>query len=381
MRVDRAYCCDSPFQVFTCIHMELHQHTCSDMYILDAFKDAGRIVGELRKRGLFRKVVLIGTERVYNKNKTVNKRTLKSSLGTFGTYFDVREIVEGYIEKDAVYDEMYFSCNQLSFRLARFYFIKKGYPTRFVMYDEGAGSYDGHFERVKFTDAFVRRILFGKRAGNSGLDLYLYQPELYFAYEKEKHRLHKICPFDETDKAYLDDYNAIFNSIAVETAGKHIYFDTLREEVVVTEEALVSMQQWYDMIEDALGAENILVKPHPRAFRKYPHNAEDFAASDCPMEINYLSMDLDDLGLISLLSTAAISPKLIYDKEPRVLILCNVDKNVYKANEDLLAFYRSVKALYRDPDRFMIPENMEELKECLKVIAADSKRGKGEQNA
>ena len=39
--------------------MELHQHTCSDMYILDAFKDAGRIVGELRKRGLFRKVVLI----------------------------------------------------------------------------------------------------------------------------------------------------------------------------------------------------------------------------------------------------------------------------------------------------------------------------------
>ncbi len=281
--------------------MELHQHTCSDMYILDAFKDAGRIVGELRKRGLFRKVVLIGTERVYNKNKTVNKRTLKSSLGTFGTYFDVREIVEGYIEKDAVYDEMYFSCNQLSFRLARFYFIKKGYPTRFVMYDEGAGSYDGHFERVKFTDAFVRRILFGKRAGNSGLDLYLYQPELYFAYEKEKHRLHKICPFDETDKAYLDDYNAIFNSIAVETAGKHIYFDTLREEVVVTEEALVSMQQWYDMIEDALGAENILVKPHPRAFRKYPHNAEDFAASDCPMEINYLSMDLDDLGSVDLL--------------------------------------------------------------------------------
>ena len=111
LRVDRAYCCDSPFQVFTCIHMELHQHTCSDMYILDAFKDAGRIVEELRKRGLFRKVVLIGTERVYNKNKSVNKRTLKSSLGTFGTYFDVREIVEGYIEKDAVYDEMYFSCN------------------------------------------------------------------------------------------------------------------------------------------------------------------------------------------------------------------------------------------------------------------------------
>ena len=40
VQVDRAFFCDSPFEVFTSVHMRIHDGIESDMYILDSFRDA-----------------------------------------------------------------------------------------------------------------------------------------------------------------------------------------------------------------------------------------------------------------------------------------------------------------------------------------------------
>ena len=368
VQVDRAFFCDSPFEVFTSVHMRIHDGIESDMYILDSFRDAQNIVQKLRQTSVFRKTILINSDHLYKKEKSLKKRSIKRSVGTFLTYFRVDSIVSNYLDKDTKYKTMFFTCNQLSFRLARFYYIKKDYDTEFVLFDEGAGSYDGHFEKVKFTDRLIRTILFGEKADNRNLKLYLYQPELYFDYIDNKYRLYKIPAVDEMDVANIETYKDLFGDISGSNRRKCIFFDSLREEICFSEYALNKLADWFELIESIIGEKNLYIKSHPRAYGRYPHKCEEYSTNS-PMEVNYMSMDLDKMCLVSLLSTAVTTPKMIYDKEPYVVLLCNVDHNVYKPREKLLGFYKKIKGLYKDPSRFMIPENEEELKDCLDVLA------------
>lgn len=372
IEVDRAFFCDSPFQVFTCIHMVIHDEIESDIYILDSFRDAQALVEKLNKTQTFRKVTLINAEHLYKKQKSIKKRSIRSSIGTFSTYFQVERIVTRYIDKNVKYNKMYFTCNQLSFRLARFYFIKKGYDTEFVFFDEGAGSYDGHFEKVKFSDHFFRTMLFGKRSDNSNLKFYLYEPELYIDYENAKDRLIKIPKIDNKDYEKIELYNSIFDVTCSEFNKKCIFFDSLREEICFSDFALNKLDEWFGLVEEIIGPDKMYIKSHPRAFGRYPHRCEEYMTNS-PMEINYMSMDVEHMCLVALLSTAVISPKLIYDKEPYVILLCNVDHNVYNPRPGLLNFYKGVKSLYKDPTRFMIPESEEELKKCLILMASKIK--------
>ena len=87
------------------------------------------------------------------------------------------------------------------------------------------------------------------------------------------------------------------------------------------------------------------------------------------MEIRYLDMDLDRSCLISVLSTAVISPKMLFDKEPMVLLLCNIDMKASNVDDRFVHIYKDVQSMYRNPERFMIPESLEELEDCLRKIA------------
>ena len=365
--VNRAFFCDSPFQIFTSIHIVLHDRMESDIYVLDSFMEAKEVVEKLTQTGVFRKAILIQSESLYNKNKSVKKAALSSSINTFKTYFKVDEIVLKYLDH-VEYRYMYFTCNQLAFRLARFYCIKHNYMTEFVLFDEGAGSYDGHFEKVKLSDKIVRTILFGKRSDNQGLKLYLYQPELYYDYQNRKKDIVRIPKVDEIDYNNASIYRDVFNSKETPTNKKCIFIDTLREEVCDSEYAFSMLNKWFDTVETEIGYERMTIKSHPRAYGRYPHRCEEYS-SRSPIEIDYLSMNLDNMCLISLLSTAVISPKILLDQEPYVILFCDVDERVYRPKKELLDYYFSIKALYRNSERFMIPKNYEEFKNCLKYVA------------
>ena len=365
--IERAFFCDSPFQVFTGMHMLIHDGIESDMYILDSFQDAKDLAQKLNQATMFRKTILIKSELLCTKKRSINKHSIISSFKTLSTYFRVESIVTGYLEKNTKYKKMYFTCNKLSFRLARFYYIKKGFDTEFVFFDEGAGSYDGHFENVKLTDRLIRTILFGKRSDNQNLKLFLYKPELYYDYENTKNRLNKIPTVNGLDVANIDKYRKVFDIVGNTSRKKCIFFDAFREEICFSKYSLNKLGDWLQLVENKIGIENMYIKSHPRSFGRYPHKCEEYATSS-PMEINYMAMDLDDMCFVALISTATITPKMIYDREPYVILLCNVNHEVYKPRERLLEFFKNVQKLYRDPQKFMIPESEEELERCLNTV-------------
>lgn len=58
-KVKRCYFCDSPFQIFTCMHMELTENNHADIYIINGFAAAEEISNRLEKNGLFRNVICV----------------------------------------------------------------------------------------------------------------------------------------------------------------------------------------------------------------------------------------------------------------------------------------------------------------------------------
>lgn len=357
--ISRCYFCDTPYEVFTCIHIELHEKTNSDIYILDRFESASNLSKSLVKTKLFRRVKLIKEGDLYKRGSYIN---------SFKTYFNVNKLAEKFIEKNTVYKYMYFSCRVLCFRIARFYFIKNNFPTKFIMFDEGIGSYYGQFEHTLLINTIIKRIMFGKDGASMRFETYLYSPELHYDYHNRKHELYKLPSFDEVDNNYINNYLNIFDIKHGYIEKKCIFFDGVRHELFKSEYALQQMQDWYQMIEDILGADNILIKSHPRENKNYPHKCADYPVSNAPIEIDYLQMNIDQVILISVASTAVISPKMIFDKEPIVLLMCNMNSNIFVPDSRQLNLYKKIQSLYKNKQNFMMPTGIDELRECVYYI-------------
>jgi hypothetical protein len=74
--------------------------------------------------------------------------------------------------------------------------------------------------------------------------------------------------------------------------------------------------------------------------------------------------DIDDRCLVSINSTALFNPKLLFDQEPYIIFVYKLVKLFY----DWSLFEGTIKLFveeYRDKEKIMIPESIEELREYL----------------
>ena len=114
----------------------------------------------------------------------------------------------------------------------------------------------------------------------------------------------------------------------------------------------------------------MLVKTHPRATESYPHKCEVFPTSSCPFEINLLGLNIDNMLLVSLSSSSVVTPKLLFDKEPYVIILAEMYQEHYMipSKKMNLDFFREIRELYKNKNNFCIPHSLEELKKYLTTL-------------
>ena len=107
---------------------------------------------------------------------------------------------------------------------------------------------------------------------------------------------------------------------------------------------------------------------HPR---KHLDNKYGYAETDGKQiwELQMLKMDdIDERLFISVHSTASYSAKMLYDKEPYLILFYRLGERwVSQVNDDFEEFLEKFKNSYRDPEKVMIPETLEEFKECVKT--------------
>ncbi len=364
----RCYFCDSTFQIFTCIHIELNEHNNADIYIVGGIRDSIALCDRLNQISLFDKVVCVEETRWADKSGQKIRRFIQN-LQIVYSYFNINKIVERFLIPNTIYDEMYFSCHMLIMRLTRFYFYKHNYSTKYVMFDEGRGSYAGQFEHSSKLNKILVNMIFGHDASKLDFDKLLYQPKLDHHYEERRDSIKKLYSISDLDKDNLKLYESVFEHKAFKIDGiRFFFFDGLREEDFKTPAALNEVQRWYEYIEETVGVNNICVKAHPRAKEKYPHSCRDWSSSNAPAELDFFNLDLDNLIFITVTSTTVATPKIMFDKEPIVIILGEMDEHVHKFTEGEKKYFEGVKKLYRNKNKFIMPGSVGEMKNILQQL-------------
>lgn len=109
------------------------------------------------------------------------------------------------------------------------------------------------------------------------------------------------------------------------------------------------------------------LKLHPReAAAAYP--AGQVLDLPAAWELVPCTQDIHTMLLVSENSTALISPKLLFDQEPKVLVLEHLfpqNPRQEAAHQARLRLMETVRQTYRDPRRFRIPRTMEAFRQDL----------------
>ena len=127
-----------------------------------------------------------------------------------------------------------------------------------------------------------------------------------------------------------------------------------------------------DTVADTVGKENMLIKVHP-IDPNFKKDGMETLYTKLPMEAILLAMNCSNKVFISSMSTAMLTPKLLYASEPFLVF-------TYKLLEKEMSFYLSdpahrkryfdfmegVMALYRDQSRCAVPETLDELQAVLR---------------
>ena len=157
--------------------------------------------------------------------------------------------------------------------------------------------------------------------------------------------------------------------------NRFVYFAQMFDALPVQTECPRIEKEIYDTVKDILNEEELTVKLHPRSEANM--YGEGAVITNTPWEIIALiDEDIDNKVLISMCSGSVFYSKLLCDKEPYVIcvmklylpyIYTDSEKDIAE-KERTMEFIYGVKNFYKNKDKFMIPENVEELREMLENI-------------
>lgn len=121
------------------------------------------------------------------------------------------------------------------------------------------------------------------------------------------------------------------------------------------------------------GKENVVVKMHPRTVEvPYSERIPVYRAK-CPFEILMSTIDIENKVLVSFISTASMNPKLILDAEPTVIFTLKFSGFVKTEEEmeEILKIVTRIKSIYRNPEKVIVPETMEEFENTIKKLKGE----------
>jgi|GEM_PF-4016371 len=128
-------------------------------------------------------------------------------------------------------------------------------------------------------------------------------------------------------------------------------------------------------IANVIKRDDYAVKLHPRAEH---FNVEGVPClyTQCPFELFAAKVNMEERVMISTLSTAMLTPKLMFDEEPYLVFTYRLAEDVVRAaagseevHQNNIRAVKNACALYRNQDRLFFPATYDEFGEQLKEIS------------
>ena len=355
-----AFVCDTEYQVFNALnYMWYHKDLKADLYLGLFFSRAGNLAAGMSNHHFFDRIVLTrphfrketeGKIHWYLRHATaylLPKRTLKrDTVNREPVFFDYQQIFTSSLNCYAV---CLISVNQ---------------QADVCFLDDGAGSYFS-YDKQQSTSKLHR--FFSKifHAGAEGIvpdRVYLYSTR-----NARKHAKAEVLPLPKPTEDFLENVRELFGISVSEGINDSWIWLTHPDALTI------STEQIDHGVKETLTRyqQKIIVRKHPRDDREELYRGFRIDESQGLWEIQIPFYDMEKTVLIGTYSTAQMTPKLLYDMEPRVIILCRLYKSVYKEGlfEKIVQASLEFRDLYRDKTRVMIPENFEELGALLQQLS------------
>lgn len=352
------YYAATQLHIFNAVNMlnTVHKGKKADIFVLNHFISAPEICQRLEKSGLFENVVLIN-----NKNDKGIFNLLKRVVQTVFLPGDIAHTV-----KNKNYDEIVFFSNDhlMAASLIKLV-LKTNKAAVFALGEDGIGSY---FSDLQTPNSKVKLVLqiFGRERYLEKINIqYIYRPELMVGKVGKNVLSVRRIPLPDFNKGLPEAYKTIFG-----TGGKDAY--PYKEKAIYLQQPFVedglsdefkSEEAVLDLLEASLGKDDFLVKLHlrtkPERYEKYRHTKESTL-----WEYTWCEKALEDKLLITPVSTAALSPKMFFGKEPVIIFTFRLfDKSLTEnpAYKNMIDFVMRFRDCYTNKDRVFIPQNLQEL--------------------
>lgn len=126
------------------------------------------------------------------------------------------------------------------------------------------------------------------------------------------------------------------------------------------------------------------IKLHPRTKRnRFENLVPTINNSSMPWELilwNRIISEQPELFQLSIACATMTSDKFLFDYEGTKMLLANIFINKLKSidgymrvNKNTVAKYEKIKNLYKNPDKFMLPKNEEEMFRMLDILCIEKK--------
>lgn len=358
MLLDAMYVCSSPFQILTAVILASNNCEKADIYINRFFKQVDRYVERLRLLGVFRDVFVIPYD-VYSAffNK---KGRLTPKLQAFHNYLFPNKIAESVIPSKCFYKKIYSPNRDIICRYLQFYHFKHNYNTELIIYEEGNSVYiRNDVIQENLVEKMLRKAIYGNYIKNN--TLLLYSPSLFQKMkQKTSFEIDKIA----VPSNAIEIIKEVFNFQYAFNKGSAILIDT-HKSAIFNKSEKNRLEMLYRTIIEALQT-TVYLKKHPRE-TEISFVIDETIDDSVPFEVLCTDSNADNFVLVSYISTAVATPKLMFNKEPYVILLYKLVNSNLDIS-DLDNYYRAFKQLYCYPERICIPVTVEELMNYISVI-------------
>lgn len=347
--------CSTPLQMMNMINLattDLHDRAI-DLYILDHAKQNKKYYDALVKTDIFHKVTFLHTKTMTGGNSSRPLvRYLKAS-----SYFLQPGILRKQLPDMPVYERFYIPTPDVPSQIL-YYTCKQMNPAiELFMFEEGTFAYNYFEHEFGFVKKLFLKTLYHTDIMQDYRGAYLYHPQLLNNVKDIP--LFRMTPMSKENQILVD----FFNKLSGYDPASHL---SIEKEILFFDQpfifSTVNEKQYalYDLFAATVDENRLRVKLHPRTTEHPYRNVLPFQVSSEIMEMNE---SFNDKVLVSVFSTACLSPKMMFDEEPIVILLYKlVDLHLMtNINQNTFAIADQVRAAYRQKERFMIPETLEEL--------------------
>lgn len=362
------YVCDTPLQILNCIKLRksetLEPEAVHELYVMTHFRNADSIIRNVKEQKVFDNVCVF--------NDFGSGKGIKGKITAVLRLLFPKSVLRKYSADNAKlaiqkYDVVIMP---LMTYLARTVLLA-GKCRNFYLIEDGLGSYEGNILKMDFENnpifKIINKVKYKGLLTNKPKRMYL--NSIDFCKSEIDTELFALPGFSTEMLKCLEKV-----------------FDYKKHELYSKENNIVYLSQPYHELNGYIeGMEEAFMKEMESALsgdyivRLHPRQAKEgwrakLDSCNNSWELECIKQIEDKHTLFSLISTASFMPKLLCDKEPRVVFLyklfidAKVNPVLRKKAEQLSG---RLKENYRDKSKVVVPNDMDELINLLKVIKTE----------